>query len=51
MDERRGKWGISTEAPSNYLSNKINLASLKLSSSRYDRFGGRCSGCQKIMIF
>jgi hypothetical protein len=26
MDEKRGKWGISTEAPSNYLSNKRNLA-------------------------
>jgi hypothetical protein len=30
MDDRRGKWGISTEAPSNYLSNKINLASFQV---------------------
>jgi hypothetical protein len=27
MDERRGMWSISKEDPSNYLSNKTNLAS------------------------
>jgi hypothetical protein len=31
MAERWGKWGISTEAPLNYLSNKTNLASFKVS--------------------
>jgi hypothetical protein len=30
MDEIQGKCGISTEAPSNYLSNKKNLASFEV---------------------
>jgi hypothetical protein len=31
MAERRGMWVISKEAPSNYLSNKINIASFEAS--------------------
>jgi hypothetical protein len=30
MAERQGKWGILTEAPSNYLSNKRNIASFEV---------------------
>jgi hypothetical protein len=30
MAERRGKWSISAEDPSNYLSNQKNLASFEV---------------------
>jgi hypothetical protein len=34
-----------------YSPTKKTLHHLKLCSSRYDRFGGRCSGCQKFADF